>query len=122
MTKIPDISFEIDGEFISLKQDLGGEIHYVQLHRMHLQHIAGLLGIPILDASAAAIKRRFEVVRDGLISLADTRYYREDIIDNCASSLEFYTELDDLCKLANEFLADLTPQPVKKAEIGKENE
>lgn len=108
MTKIYDIAYEIDGNNINLEQGIGcGEVTSICLHRIHLQHIAGQLGIPTLDASAATIKRRFQTVADRLEALASTQHYREDILDRCSIGLEFITELDAICDLAGEFLEDL---------------
>lgn len=111
MTKIPDIAFEIDGEFINLEQDIGcGEVHSVQLHRLHLQHIAGQLGFPIPDASASHVLQRFQAVIDKLDGFACSEYYRSDILDRCSMGLEILTVLDAILDLGHEFLADLSPK------------
>lgn len=119
MNKIPDIAFEFDGEFINLEQDIGsGEVDRIQLHRTHLAHIAGKLGIPVLDASAERIRSRLQMVADRLYNLAVAEHYRSEIIERCGCGGEFLTELDVACDLAADFLNDLAPQvttPAKPA-------
>lgn len=45
MTQIPDIAFEIDGDLVRIEQSAGcGEVTSVDLHRLHLRHLAELLG------------------------------------------------------------------------------
>ena len=117
MTRIPDIAFEIDGDLINLEQDLGcGEVDRIQLHRIHLQLIAGQLGLPVLDACAATIKRRFQAVARKLEELDATQHYRDDILDSCGLGLEFITELDAICAMADEFLSDLDACEVEQTD------
>lgn len=108
MTKIPDISYEINEDVIQLEQDTGcGEINSVVLHRVHFDLIASKLGIPCLTITADSIKRRFEIVETRMNALADSEYYRKEIIERCGSGIEFLTELDAVCQIASEFLKDI---------------
>ncbi|PPD54455.1 MAG: hypothetical protein CTY12_02980 [Methylotenera sp.] len=107
MTTIPQIDFEIDGDNLTIKQDLGfGEIATVYLHRVHLSHIAGELGVPVLSASAEAILRKFKVVTDRLNRFAETESYRSEVIKRCGIGFELFAELDGICELASDFLED----------------
>lgn len=46
MAQIPDIAFEIDGDLVRIEQSAGcGEVASVDLHRLHVAHLAGLLGL-----------------------------------------------------------------------------
>lgn len=56
LTNIPDLAFEIDGDLIRLRQDAGcGEEHIVDLHPLHLRHLAEQAGLlapsPLLGMS-----------------------------------------------------------------------
>ena len=105
MAKIPNIAYEIEGDYINLEQDAGcGEMVSIQVHRTQLEYIAGKMGIPTLDASAKVIRRRFETVKDRLIELAGAEHYRKEIIERCGSGIEFIIELDAACDLAEGFL------------------
>lgn len=115
MATIPNISFEIHGDIINLEQGFL-EVERVTLHRMHIQHLAGLLGVPALDASAEVILRRFETVKDRLIHLADDKSYRTEIIERCGSGIGFISELDAVCDLAEEFLRDLVAPATEQAD------
>lgn len=108
MTTIPDIKYEIDGDTINLEQDIGcGEVHSVSLHRIHFDHIASKLGVPSLTITAETIKRRLEIIESRINALADAEHYRKEIIERCGSGIEFIIELDAVCALATEFLADI---------------
>lgn len=108
MTNIPNIDYEIVGDTINLVQDIGsGEIHSIGLHRIHFDHIASKLGVPSLTITAETIKRRLELVESRLNALADTDYYRTEIVERCGSGIEFIIELDAVCSLATEFLSDI---------------
>jgi hypothetical protein len=74
---------------------------------MHIQHIAGELGAPTLSITAETIKRRLEIVTDRLCDLAASERYRSEIIQRIAEGMAFLTELDAICELASEFVADL---------------
>lgn len=107
MTTITQIDYKIDGDNITIKQDLGcGGIATVYLQRLHLSHIAGELGMPVLSASTETILRRFQIVTDRLNELAVKEPYRCEIIERCGSGFEILTELDMICELASEFLED----------------
>ena len=72
-TKIEDLSYEIDGDTITLEQDGGcGEVDRIQLHRLHLRHLAGLAGLlQAPSPSTEALARRMRVLRGRIDHLAD---------------------------------------------------
>ncbi len=46
MEKIPDLSFEIEGDVINLEQDAGcGDVDRISLHLIHLRHLAEQVGL-----------------------------------------------------------------------------
>ena len=107
-TKIPDISYEINGDYIHLEQDIGcGEINSVQLHRSHVDVISKHIGLPVLDFTSAAILRKLQVVYELLQNLSAKEYFRKEIIKQCGSGIEFINELDSIELLAKVFIEDL---------------
>lgn len=109
MNQIPNIAYEIKGDVIQLQQDDGSEgVSNISLHRIHFDHIASKLGIPILTITAETIRRRFEIVEARINALAIAEHYRNEIIERCGSGIEFFTELDAVCEIASEFLNDIS--------------
>ncbi len=110
MTRIPGVDYKINGDLIKIEQQPADENELwqlVTLHKMHIQHIAGELGAPTLSITAETIKRRLEIVTDRLCDLAASERYRSEIIQRIAEGMAFLTELDAICELASEFVADL---------------
>ncbi len=104
---IPAVDFDIDGDFITIEQDTHGEGCWsVRLHRMHIQHIASKLGIPVLDVTAATIKRRFETVTDKLFKTIGSAEFRTSLIDNCPDWESLIADINLVLALADEFLDD----------------
>ena len=61
MTKIYDLAYEVNGDTISLEQDLGcGDVSRIDLHRIHLRLLAEELG---LVSSSSSIKAHSAVAR-----------------------------------------------------------
>lgn len=76
MIKIPDIAIGIVGDHVHLEQDAGcGETVVVSLHRIHLEHIAQLMGLAQPDGAAqkafARVYRQMTRLRDMAEDLAD---------------------------------------------------
>ena len=113
---IPDIGYEINGEMIELQQDGGIEgMFSISLHRIHFDHIASKLGVPSLTITAETIRRRLKIIEARINALANATHYRTEIMEHCGSGIEFMTELDSVCELANEFLNDLNFSQSKDA-------
>lgn len=111
MTKIPDIAFDIDGEIINLEQDAGcGEVNRIQLHRIHLQHFAGKLGVKCLDVTASSIQRQLKTVHAHLVDLLYDESVREGLIEG--DCLDVLLKFDAVETLAAEFLNDIMAMTV----------
>lgn len=107
MTTIPGIHYKIEDDNITLEQDHVDGAVYIQLHKIHIQHIAGELGSAALSITGETIKRRFGMVTARLYNLAATNNYRTEIINSSTEGLALFTELDLICDIATEFLADI---------------
>ena len=107
MTKIYDLAFEIDGDQISLEQDVGcGDVHKVILHPIHLRHLAEQL-MPLPEPRTATLERRIRWLRDRFLEADEA--LPADFVDRVADAGFFYEWLTASCEVANEFCADLTP-------------
>ncbi len=120
---IPAVDFDIDGDYINIEQDTNGDGCWsVRLHRMHIQHIASKLGIPVLDATATTIKRRFETVTDKLFKTIGSAEFRSNLVDSCPDWERHIANIDIVLALADEFLDDLdamsASEPVAASNAG----
>ncbi len=106
-TSIPnlEIEFRDDGIIILVQYDSSGNEDAIHLHRLHVEYIAGCLGLPVLNATAATILRRFQAVTDRLAEKVAEEGFRSDLLDGPVG-LEHITELDAIVDLAAEFMAD----------------
>lgn len=105
MTKIYDLSFEIDGDQISLEQDTGcGEVDRITLHRMHLHHLVAQL-IPLPEPRTATLERRLRWLRDRFEECHAA--LPSDLLERCADAGEFYSWLQASIDVATEYCADL---------------
>lgn len=112
MLKIPDLSFEIEGDFINLEQDAGcGEVDRLTMHRSQVALLASEMGVVRAphDGEAqrtiAKLERRLRVLRD-----------RIDMLDEflCNNSDHRHADLSyevafssGTVDIADEFCADL---------------
>lgn len=76
MTRIDDLSFGIDCDYIDLEQDAGcGEMSMIRLHRIHLAHLAELAGVITADRMAEqtirTLQRRLRTLAREIHSLAE---------------------------------------------------
>lgn len=91
MIKIPSVNYEIQVDRILLEQDVGsGEINQIELHRMHLEHIASKFGMPSLSNTAESILKKLQLVTRRLIDISANEYYRTEIVERCGSGADFY--------------------------------
>jgi hypothetical protein len=82
MTKIPDIAFEVDGDYINLEQDSGcGEVDYVQLHKLHLRYLAEQSGILQEQRESELSARTSELMKIELLDLRDGIEWLHDYLD-----------------------------------------
>lgn len=110
MTRLYELAYEIDGDRIDLEQDGScGGVNRITLHRLHVELIAGELGIPVLSGSAAELARRLRALRDRIVDLVDDRVFRDDLTERCGDALRYLTALDALADLSAQFCADLGP-------------
>lgn len=111
MIKIQDIAFEIDGDLVNIEQDAGcGEVHYVQLHRLHLQHLAEKMGMVAESQLNAFIECRLKSelldlhsgmkwlygYLDGVPSFPP----QADESDDVVQARWVLKKIEDICKLA----------------------
>jgi hypothetical protein len=104
-TQIPDIAFEIEGDSIHLEQSIGcGETVEIDLHRIHLQHIADCVGVAI--GPDKLLCKRMRLLRERIDDL-------RSVIERVASfpsgsgPCEEETQVIALCDLAALFCEDL---------------
>lgn len=76
MTRIDDLAFGIDGDYIDLEQDAGcGEMSMIRLHRIHLAHLAEVAGVVTTDRCAEqsirTLQRRLLTLAREIHSLAE---------------------------------------------------
>lgn len=76
MTRIDDLAYGIDGDYIDLEQDSGcGEMSMIRLHRIHLAHLVELAGVVTTDRSAEqtirTLQRRLLTLAREIRSLAE---------------------------------------------------
>lgn len=112
LTKLWDLAFEIDGDDISLEQDMGcGEVAAISLHRVHLRHLAeeaGLISASAhadVDRTIARLSRQLRCLRDRITQLDDWLHLaeqkgHEDLSLECTYSMATR-------EMATEFCADL---------------
>lgn len=112
MEKIYDLAYEIDGDTISVEQGGGfGEVDRVHLHRVHVELLAGELGLlhgePDAWRKVRSLERRLRLLAERIDRLDTMLLHvaekgREDVEAECAYSTatldladEFVAELDD---------------------------
>lgn len=111
-TKIYDIAYEIDGDQLNLEQESGcGETSMLTLHRLHLSHLAGLMGIVKAapdgesQKTIATLTRRLHLLRDRIDRLHD---YLLNHSDHKHADLSYELTYATACiDLANEFCVEL---------------
>lgn len=111
MLKIPDLSFEIEGDFINLEQDAGcGEVDRLTLHRSQVALLASEMGVVRAphDGEAqrtiATLQRRLLNLSDRVASLADWMAQHSD--HEHADLSHEMTQIRALAYLAGEWCAD----------------
>lgn len=106
MTQIPDIAFEIDGDLVRIEQSAGcGEVTSVDLHRLHLHHLAELLG-------SARSSPEYRVERAllrlwGKLSLLTSDCYLDEIVGRCGDGLTYQAHALDARNILSDILEDL---------------
>lgn len=117
---IPCVRIEADGDEILIEQDLGGDIHRVSLHSLHVRYMAEQLGLvatsdPTATQRIDALSRRLRVLRDRLDRLTD---YLLNHSDHAHADLDWeVTYCTATLDIADEFVADLvevTPRDVTR--------
>lgn len=67
---IPQVSFALDGDIIHLEQPAGcGEVDRIDIHMVHLQHLAQIAGLARKDPALDRLSRHLAKLRDGIESL-----------------------------------------------------
>lgn len=105
MTQIPDIAFEIDGDLVRIEQSAGcGEVTSVDLHRLHLRHLAELMG----STSGAGYQQERALLRlwGKLFLLADSCYL-DEIVERCGGGLTYQAHALDARNILADILEDL---------------
>lgn len=106
MTNIPDLSFKIDGDLINLEQNDGsGNVDTIALHRLHLRHLAELLG-------SARSSPEYRVERAllrlwGKLSLLSADCYLDEIVGRCGDGLTYQAHALDARNILADLLEDL---------------
>lgn len=106
MTQIPDIAFEIDGDLVRIEQSAGcGEVTSVDLHRLHLHHLAELLG-------SARSSPEYRVERAllrlwGKLFLLTADCYLDEIVERCGGGLTYQAHALDARNILADILEDL---------------
>lgn len=106
MMNIPDLSFKIDGDLINLEQNDGsGNVDTIALHRLHLRHLAELLG-------SARSSPEYRVERAllrlwGKLSLLSADCYLDEIAGRCGGGLTYQAHALDARNILSDILEDL---------------
>lgn len=106
MTTIPDLSFKIDGDLINLEQNDGsGNVDTIALHRLHLRHLAELLG-------SARSSPEYRVERAllrlwGKLFLLTADCYLDEIVERCGGGLTYQAHALDARNILADILEDL---------------
>jgi hypothetical protein len=115
LTKIFDMSYEVDGDQITIEQDAGcGEVSSVSLHSIHLRLICGELGLFKGDADAwrevEKLSRRIRLLQGRAEHMTE---YLHEVSDSDHADLTYErTFAQATADLASEFVLDL-PQLVR---------
>lgn len=106
MTQIPDIAFEIDGDLVRIEQSAGcGEVTSVDLHRLHLHHLAELLG-----SARSSPEYRVERALLRLWGKLDTMAadcWQDEIVDRIGDGLAYRGVVYDAQNLIEDLMEDL---------------
>lgn len=122
MTKLYDLAFEVAGDTAELEQDAGcGEVHRVTLHRVHVQHLAGLMGLigtsdPATAHTLMKLERRLRVLHERCKYLAQWLNLHSDSEHADLSFEQAYSEAT--ADIADEFVADLSASDADTLRIG----
>lgn len=125
MTRIDDLSYEINGDWVNLEQGAGcGEVSYLTLHRIHLAHLVREAGLPVPDDGAqrtiAKLAARLRKLRERI----DRAAYVIGEVDSLSEDEEASTEqlevwyLRDLAEDLTDDLDDLVKQPANQNRHG----
>ena len=111
LTQIPDIAYELleDGDTVRLEQSTGcGEATSLDLHRIHLEHLAGLMNIQ--SSARGGLDYRAERALFRLwqkIDLLTSDCYLDEIVSRCGEGLAYQANAYDARALLQDLLEDL---------------
>lgn len=106
LTQIPDLSFQIEGDLIRLEQNDGaGNIDTIVLHRLHLRHLAELLG-------SARSSPEYRVERAllrlwGKLSLLTADCFLDEIVESCVEGVAYQASAFDARNILADILEDI---------------
>jgi hypothetical protein len=116
MRKLYDLAYEIDGDNVTLEQDVGdGQVNAIYLQRLHLRHLAEELGLIALAGAqrqreVTILQRRIHTLTDKLYDLVN-HSGRKDVRDRSSSGEYLIADIDSAFELAVEFATDLIGSP-----------
>jgi len=132
LTRITDLAYQIDGDLITLEQSTGyGEATMIELHRLHLQHLAEQLNIQ----SSARLSVQYQQKRALLrlwskLDLLTSDCYIDEIVERCGDGQTFQVLAFDARNILLDLLEDFglevphedEPTEAARAEISLHNE
>ena len=103
-TKIQDLAYEMDGDTVRLEQRCNQGVVQIELHRIHITHLAKLAGV-VQPPPTEALARRLLALRDRIDFLAD---WLANHSDHKHADLSYeMTYATATADIAEEFCADL---------------